>query len=74
MHVNNKYTTDGKPDITKALDSGNSDALLVVGQMFYVDDKTIESASIKALADSIGKVDTSNTVNLKLFNHLMDTG
>ena len=42
MHVNSKYA-----DITKALESGKADALLVVGQMFKVGDT--ESAAMTAV-------------------------
>ena len=35
VHVNSKYLTDSKPDLTKALASGNPDALLVIGQVTW---------------------------------------
>jgi hypothetical protein len=42
VHVNNNYA-----DITKALESGKADALLVVGQMFKVGDT--ESSAMTAI-------------------------
>ena len=43
VHVNSKYA-----DITAALESGNSDALLVVGQMFKVGET--ESDALKEMS------------------------
>ena len=58
VHVNNKYE-----NISVALESGNKDALLVVGQMFKVDENATESYAIKELTRT-GPV-TSRSAPLK---------
>jgi carbonic anhydrase len=54
VHVNSKYA-----DITAALESGNSDALLVVGQMFKVGET--ESDALKAMASKMSSAVSSET-------------
>jgi len=62
VHVNYKYVTgpkavltNGAFDLNKLLALGHTDALLVVGQMFQVDDSVTESAALGTLGTELSK-------------------
>ena len=63
MHVNYKYVTgpnavldpNGAFDLGKLLALGYTDALLVIGQMFEVDDSVTESSALSMLGYQLAK-------------------
>lgn len=80
MHVNYKYVTGpnavtsmgGNFDLGRLLALGYTDALLVVSQMFVVDDSVTESSALSTLSSKLDSVAGNYDVSLTATD-MMDT-